>query len=192
MWWAPTCDRSPTVSSRSSRGRRALNGAVDEVNPGRTGFKYRRAVHPLFYGTLKRGHANHNLFCKGYLSVEEATARGRLYDLPSGYPALVVPQENIRAIGTEDPIHDASAVRGCTVRTLHRFPVNSLSSTIRKRGSRRWTVSRVSEGFVPGRPSLYRRVLILAETAGGAGVLAWAYVIEESSGTYLPGGRWPS
>jgi hypothetical protein len=34
--------------------------------------------------------------------------------------------------------------------------------------------------------------LIPIHTIGGAGVLAWAYVIEESSGTYLPDGRWPS
>ena len=47
------------------------------------------------------------------------------------------------------------------------------------------------ERFDPDRPSLYRRVLIPAETSGGDGVLAWAYVIEGTSGTYLPGGSWP-
>ncbi|MCA1848734.1 MAG: gamma-glutamylcyclotransferase, partial [Actinobacteria bacterium] len=62
----------------------------------------------FFYGTLKRGHANHDLFCRGYLRVEEATVRGRLYDLPSGYPALVVPEEDVHATGTADPLEDAS------------------------------------------------------------------------------------
>ena len=48
------------------------------------------------------------------------------------------------------------------------------------------------KGFDPSGPSLYRRALIPTETLAGASVLAWAYVIEKSSGTYLPGGRWPS
>jgi gamma-glutamylcyclotransferase (GGCT)/AIG2-like uncharacterized protein YtfP len=32
----------------------------------------------FFYGTLKRGNANHDLFCQGYLRVEEASVRGQL------------------------------------------------------------------------------------------------------------------
>ncbi len=48
------------------------------------------------------------------------------------------------------------------------------------------------EGFDPGQPSLYQRVLIPAQNSGAAGVLAWAYVIEEPSRIYLSGGRWPS
>ena len=47
------------------------------------------------------------------------------------------------------------------------------------------------EGFDPHGPSPYRRVLIPVETTGGAGVLAWAYVTAGSSGTHLPGWRWP-
>ena len=62
----------------------------------------------FFYGTLKRDQANHNRFCGGYLRVEEATVRGLLYDLPSGYPALVIPEEDIRAIGTANPVYDAA------------------------------------------------------------------------------------
>ena len=106
----------------------------------------------FFYGTLKRGHANHDLYCRGYLHALEATVRGRLYHLPSGYPALVVPED--------DP------------------------------GERLPALDRL-EGFVPAGQSLYRRVLIPAETSGGDGVLAWAYVIEGTSGTCLPGGSWP-
>ena len=74
----------------------------------------------FFYGTLKRGHANHSLFCKGYSRVEEATARGRLYHLPSDYPALVVPKEDIRAIGTADPIHDALEQRRLNLSEVYR------------------------------------------------------------------------
>src|SRR3712207_2140659 len=65
----------------------------------------------FFYGTLKRGHANHERFCRGYLGVEEATVWGRLYDLHFGYPALVVDERDVRAVGTADPMRDVSEQR---------------------------------------------------------------------------------
>jgi gamma-glutamylcyclotransferase (GGCT)/AIG2-like uncharacterized protein YtfP len=148
----------------------------------------------FFYGTLKRGHANHDLYCRGYLCAEEATVRGRLYDLPSGYPALVVPEEDVRAIGTADPQGDASEQQRQLDREKAYRPDGTLISgellTFDDPGDRLPALDRL-EGFDPARPSLYRRVLIPAETSGGEGVLAWAYVIEGSSGTYLPGGSWP-
>jgi gamma-glutamylcyclotransferase (GGCT)/AIG2-like uncharacterized protein YtfP len=147
----------------------------------------------FFYGTLKRGHANHDLLCRGFLRVEEATARGRLYDLPSGYPALAVPKVDVRAIGTSDPIHDASEQRRLNRAGVYR-PDGTLVSgelfVFDDPEVRLPALDRL-EGFDPGRPSLYRRVLIPAETSGSVGVLAWAYVIEKPSGTTLPGGRWP-
>jgi gamma-glutamylcyclotransferase (GGCT)/AIG2-like uncharacterized protein YtfP len=146
----------------------------------------------FFYGTLKRGHANHDLYCRGYLRAEEATVRGRLYDLPSGYPALVVPEEDVRAIGTADPLGDASEQQLAHAKVYR--PDGTLVAgellTFDDPGERLPALDRL-EGFDPARPSLYRRVLIPAETSGGEGVLAWAYVIEGSSGTHLPGGSWP-
>ena len=147
----------------------------------------------FFYGTLKRGHANHNLHCGGYLHAQEATVRGRLYDLPSGYPALVVPEGDVRTVGTTDPLGDAS-----TQLRLGRDGVNRRDGTLVSGelltfddpGERLPALDRL-EGFEPAGPSLYRRVLIPAETSGGDGVLAWAYVIEGTAGTYLPGGSWP-
>ena len=65
----------------------------------------------FFYGTLKRGHRNHDHFCRGARFVDEATVRGRLYDLPFGYPALVVPEEDVFAVGTGDSISDAAVQR---------------------------------------------------------------------------------
>ncbi len=48
------------------------------------------------------------------------------------------------------------------------------------------------EGFRPGEESLYERVLIPATVARtGTTVLAWAYVVDSTSGVHLPGGRWP-
>jgi gamma-glutamylcyclotransferase (GGCT)/AIG2-like uncharacterized protein YtfP len=147
----------------------------------------------FFYGTLKRGHANHDLYCRGYLHASEATVRGRLYDLPSGYPALVVPEEDVRATGTADPLVDASEQQQLDREGAYR-PDGTLVSgdllTFDDPGERLPALDRL-EGFDPSGPSLYRRVLIPAETSGGAVVLTWAYVIEGSSGTYLPGGSWP-
>ena len=146
------------------------------------------------YGTLKRDQANHELFCRGYAHVEEAKVRGRLYDLPSGYPALVVPKEDIRAAGTADPIYDASEQQRLDRAEVYR-PDGTLVSgelfVFDDPEERLPALDRL-ESFDPSRPSFYRRVLIPAETSGGAGVLAWAYVIEESRGIYLPGGRWRS
>jgi gamma-glutamylcyclotransferase (GGCT)/AIG2-like uncharacterized protein YtfP len=148
----------------------------------------------FFYGTLKRGHTNHNLFCKGYSRVEVATARGRLYHLQSGYPALVIPKEDIHAGGTADPIHDALEQQRLNLSRVYR-PDGTLVygelMTFDDPEARLPALDRL-EGFDPTHPSLYRRVLIPTETMGGAGVLAWAYVIEESLGTYLPRGSWPS
>src|SRR3712207_7802364 len=48
---------------------------------------------------------------RGYLSAEEARTRGRLYDLPFGYPALVIDKEDVRAVGTTDPTSDTSEQR---------------------------------------------------------------------------------
>jgi gamma-glutamylcyclotransferase (GGCT)/AIG2-like uncharacterized protein YtfP len=145
----------------------------------------------FFYGTLKRGHANHDLFCRGYLRAEEATVRGRLYDLPSGYPALVVPEEDVRATGTADPLEDASEQQ--LGHDGAQRPEGTLVSgellTFDDPEERLPALDRL-EGYDPAGPSLYRRVLIPAETSGGEGVLAWAYVSEGTSGTYLPGGSW--
>src|SRR5918997_2685048 len=61
----------------------------------------------FFYGTLKRGERNHERYCGGALGVEEGAVRGDVYDLPFGYPALVVPEESIHAFGSGDYAGDA-------------------------------------------------------------------------------------
>jgi hypothetical protein len=60
------------------------------------------------YGTLKRGYWNHERFCRGVLSVEEAVVRGRLYEFPSGIPVLEVPEADVLAHGTADPLADVA------------------------------------------------------------------------------------
>jgi len=157
-----------------------------------------KEVYPLltlfFYGTLKRGQANHDRYCRGYLRVEEVTVRGQLYDLPFGYPALVVPEEDIRAVGTADPVYDASrqqTLNPTEMRPSHGLRVFGELFTFEDPEQRLPALDRL-EGFDPAGPSPYQRVMIPAGTSEGAGVLAWAYVVEKSFGTYLPGGRWPA
>jgi gamma-glutamylcyclotransferase (GGCT)/AIG2-like uncharacterized protein YtfP len=148
----------------------------------------------FFYGTLKRGQRNHDLYCGGASRVEEATVRGELYDLPFGYPALVVPEESIHAVGTADPTRDVEeqqrlgrdqvppAVGSLVLGELFAFDDAE---------SRLPPIDRL-EGYDPADPSSqYRRVLLPVETSEGSGVMAWAYVVREPSGVYLPGGRWP-
>ena len=147
------------------------------------------------YGTLKRGQSNHERFCRGLISVQEATVRGRLYKLPFGFPALVVPETDVRATGTTNYLTDAEA---------GRYEEAQVSETPSSWGTvwgellvfddseKRLPMLDGLEFFRPGEESFYKRVLIpatLAET--GTTLLAWAYAIESASGLYLPGGHWP-
>ncbi len=148
----------------------------------------------FFYGTLKRGHANHERFCRGYLRVEEATVRGRLYDLHFGYPALVGDEGEIRAVGTADRARDAAEQRSVSPVGVGPPGGPRVSGELFTFDDpeERLPALDLLEGFDPADASSpYRRVLIPVETSGGP-LLAWAYVVERSSGVYLPGGRWPA
>lgn len=60
------------------------------------------------YGTLKRGFWNHDRFCRGVLDVREAVVRGCLSEMHSGIPVLQVPDGDILANGTADPLADVA------------------------------------------------------------------------------------
>ena len=148
----------------------------------------------FFYGTLKRGERNCERFCGGALRVEEGAVRGEVYDLPFGYPALVVPGESIHAIGTGDYARDAEEQwlfgRG-PVPLMEGPRVFGEIFAFDDPKSRLPAIDGL-EGFDPtDAANHYRRVLLPVETNGCSGLLAWAYVVEESSGTRLPKGRWP-
>jgi gamma-glutamylcyclotransferase (GGCT)/AIG2-like uncharacterized protein YtfP len=148
----------------------------------------------FFYGTLKRGERNHEHYCDGALRVEEGAVRGDLFDVHLGYPALVVPEESICALGTGEYISDAEEHQ-----RLDRGRAPLLEGP-RVFGEifafddpeSRLPAIDLLEGFDPADASShYRRVLLPVETDEGSGLLAWAYVVEQSSGSHLPGGRWP-
>ncbi|GEM_PF-1878832 len=67
-----------------------------------------RLLRVLVYGTLKRGMWNHERFCAGALSIEEAVVCGRLYEMDCGLPVLKVPEADILAHGTADPCADVT------------------------------------------------------------------------------------
>jgi gamma-glutamylcyclotransferase (GGCT)/AIG2-like uncharacterized protein YtfP len=148
----------------------------------------------FFYGTLKRGERNHEHYCGGALRVEEGAVRGDLFDVHLGYPALVVPEESICAFGTGDYRSDAEEHQRLD---RGRAPLLEGSRVFGEIFAFDDPESRLPaidllEGFDPAdTSSLYRRVLLPVETNEGSDLLAWAYAVEQSSGSHLPGGRWP-
>ncbi|QIN83244.1 gamma-glutamylcyclotransferase [Rubrobacter tropicus] len=149
----------------------------------------------FFYGTLMRGQRNH-AYCHGALRARNATVRGSLYDLPEGYPALVVLEEDVLAVGTANPIRDASEARFRTrpdgIPALEQPTVSGELYTFDDAGERLRALDRL-EGFVPGDPtSPYERVLIPAHAEDGTLTFAWSYVVRHPTGRHLPGGHWPA
>ncbi|MGB8699665.1 MAG: gamma-glutamylcyclotransferase [Thermosynechococcaceae cyanobacterium] len=51
-------------------------------------------VQVFVYGTLKPGYANYDDYCGDRIrSAQKAQVRGKLFDLPLGYPALTVGEQ---------------------------------------------------------------------------------------------------
>lgn len=166
-----------------------MNPREQSMNPNEPSKENTAGILRLFvYGTLKRGCWNHDRFCRGVLDVQEAVVRGRLYEMPSGIPVLQVPEDDILARGTADPLAD--------VTTQARFaedlasilepvpesatagdcdPVYGELLTFDDPETRLPAIDRL-EGFHPGGPSLYRRVLVPV-CAGKELIPAWLYVV---------------
>lgn len=129
------------------------------------------------------------------LEVEEATLRGRLYDLSLGFPALVVPEESVRAAGAADYTSDARAsgrlAEDGGAKVSSGAVVHGELMAFDDPEDRLPAIDAL-EGYRPGAQGFYKRVLVPVEPSGAnATVLAWAYAVESASGVYLPGGRWP-
>jgi len=159
------------------------------------------------YGTLKRGFWNHDRFCRGVLTVEDAVVRGRLFETHSGIPVLEVPEKDILAVGTANPLADVATQAQVTARmsnpepTPDRLPNKGTGAswgpvygellTFDDPESRLPAIDRL-EGFHPGGPCLYRRVLVPVQV-NRADLPAWLYVSEDPiSGRLTPlgGSRW--
>ncbi len=155
------------------------------------------------YGTLKRGSWNHDSFCQGMLEIWEAQVRGRLHDGP-GFPVLEVPDEDVLAHGTVNPLADVTTQAGLSdsmgadPRPLpERATAGAWGAvygellTFDDPESRLPPIDRL-EGFRPGGSSLYRRVLVPA-TVEGVCELAWVYTVETTGikRRRIVSGRWP-
>ena len=122
--------------------------------------------------------------------------RGRLYDLPFGFPALVGPEEDVYAVGTGDYLADAELSQNIGSGEREDLAgwdvVHGELMTFGDPAERLPPIDGL-EGFRPGAQSFYTRVLVPVTPArGGQTELAWTYSIEEGSGVYLPMGVWPA
>jgi len=131
------------------------------------------------YGTLKRGGRYHERFCRGALSIEPASVRGRLYTSPAGYPVLVVPPGAILAHGSEDASADIARQEGCAppAPIFEGAEWQEIAGELQTFDDppQRLRALDTLEDFHPGAPSLYLRVL-LAVRRGAGHVAAWTYV----------------
>lgn len=153
------------------------------------------------YGTLKSGQRNHDYFCGDAVDIRPATTHGRLYALPAGYPALVVPESHSLAHGTADPLADTATQARLAVTSswdqrmvcpegdwdqVHGELIE-LADPLRSLPP----IDRL-EGFHPGRSvSLYYRILLSVYVAG-APRTAWTYIMPGCAGGHrLREGVWP-
>ena len=151
-----------------------MNPREQSMNPNEPSKENTAGILRLFvYGTLKRGCWNHDRFCRGVLDVQEAVVRGRLYEMPSGIPVLQVPEEDILARGTADPLADVAAQARFAedlASILEPVPESATAGdwapvygeilTFDDPESRLPAIDRL-EGFHPGGSSLSKRVLVL-------------------------------
>lgn len=153
----------------------------------------KRILRCFVYGTLKRGYWNHESFCGGAVSIEQATLRGRLYELPSGIPMLQVPEDDIIAVGTVDVPTDTRLQAEFTCNGSHNVAPDRSNCWSRILGElmtfndpqiRLPRLDRL-EGFNPSGRCLYRRVLVPVQIDGAGTLYAWCYVAGPSDVRFL-------
>lgn len=182
-----------------------MNRAMNPTEPSKTNTSGK--LRFFVYGTLKRDFWNHDRFCRGVLAVEDAVVRGRLFETPSGIPVLQVPEKDILAVGTTDPCADVATQAHVTARMPNpdsnpdRLPKNATGApwgpvygellTFDDPETRLPAIDRL-EGFHPGGPCLYRRVLVSLSVSGQAS-WAWVYVGDPDRRGLRPflSGIWP-
>jgi len=166
-----------------------MNPAMNPTEPSNSNTS--GMLRLFVYGTLKRGFWNHDRFCRGVLAVEDAVVRGRLFETSSGIPVLQVPEEDIFAVGTTNPLADVATQARVVARmsnpepTPDRLPKKGTGApwgpvygellTFDDPETRLPAIDRL-EGFHPGGPCLYRRVLVSA-LACGIVLPVWLYVV---------------
>ena len=153
-------------------------------------------ISVFVYGTLKRGQWNHDRFCRNAIDIRPATIVGRLYLLPAGFPAVVIPEDTILAHGTADPLADARtqaefAARGVTMPEAEGDwdIVHGELITFPDPARDLPPIDRL-EGFRPDGHGLYRRALVAAR-AGEHAETVWVYHMARiGRGRQVQGGSW--
>ena len=143
------------------------------------------------YGTLRTGHPNHERFCSGYLSVQPVQIRGALRWLSRRIPMLHVPETDILAHGTDDPLADVATQAEWMAQFEaegHQYQDKGEALVHRNVGvvagevfvfddpSERLPQIDRLEGFRPNGSSLYRRVLVGVWAEDGCQIPTWVYV----------------
>ena len=127
--------------------------------------------------------------------MEDAPVHGRLFETSSGIPVLEVPEEDILADGTTDPLADVATQARVVARMSNPEPtpdrppkkgpgapwgpVYGEILTFDDPETRLPAIDRL-EGFHPGGPCLYRCVLTSAQVHGTE-LPVWLYVVEVTS-----------
>ena len=143
------------------------------------------------YGTLRRGHPNHDRFCRGFLFVERATVPGTLRWLSPIIPMLEVPEGLILEVGTDDPLADVATQARWAQRLEELGQDYGPGGEAATRGHVGAVVGEVFvfddpearlprldalEGFRPGGNSLYSRVLLPIRADSTHIIPVWVYV----------------
>lgn len=153
-------------------------------------------VDLFVYGTLKQGCSNFAPYCGHAREVVPASVPGWLYDLPYGFPGVVIPRERILAEGSEDPEADAALQRSAEPPS-RLLPVpgwDRVQGEVMRLPDPARSLPPVDdlEDFRPDGRGMYRRALVPAETPDGLRVVWMYWLPEVPRGRYLPGGRWPA
>ena len=125
------------------------------------------------------------------MEIEAATTRGRLYELPYGFPGLCVDESAVEAPGTTDYLADAQLQESVCVRDEGTRETTLVHGEVLIfEDPTTWLpVLDALEGYTPGVNGLYRRVLYPIEVNNTI-IPAWLYCIPRPIGEHLPDGRW--
>ncbi len=146
------------------------------------------------YGTLMRKFSN-SRFCRRAKSIEKATVCGKLYQLPPGYPALQVPNQNVLWQGTKDVFADSLNQELENDHGGFEFKIHDGWDVVH---GELVTFANPEDDLPPidqleGFPHYYDRVLVPIKKGDGTITTAYVYTMDDihNSARYLPEGVWP-
>lgn len=150
------------------------------------------------YGTLKQGSPVHAQLCRGVCSVIPAQLWGRLYELPTGCPALLLPAGAVLATATMEPATDHARLSELSHQPAPEFcregwrPVSGQLITLADYRAA-WPTLDAWEDAAPDRPVLFRRAIVFVARGNGVPVTAWTYTVPRlpEGARELASGVWP-